>query len=201
MSEVKIIEKPQDMSYAVIKDIMYRAHESNREKGIFMHSVELSPGELEAKVGENGKTYIAEIDGRIAGTASFEVVRRKAWYTKGQGDIADEIFVGVLPESKGHGVYSKLYTAIENEARTRGYGMVVFNTAAKNTMKQDISRRKGFLPVGWFAAEDNDHYSVIMAKWLGKCPFSKLYIRLKFLYIKCRVTLKYKPGKVKRFGK
>jgi len=200
MSEVRIIEKPQDISYAVIKDIMYRAHESNRQKGIFMHSVELSPEQLEAKVGENGKTFIAEIDGKIVGTASLEVVRRNAWYAKGQGDIADEIFVGVLPESKGHGIYSKLYAAIEDEARARGYGMVVFNTAAKNKTKQDISRKKGFVPVGWFVSKDNDHYSVIMAKWLGKCPFSKIYIKLRFLYSKWLVTIRYKPGKVKRFG-
>ncbi len=198
MSDITVIEKPENVSYQKIKEILIAAHQQNFEKGIVLHTTELSPEELEKRVGKNGKTFIALDNGKIVGTASYRIREQHKWYVN--GNVVDEILVGVIPESKGKHVYSHLYDCIEKEAIEGGYDQIIFSTAEKNINKQQIGLKKGFYYVNYFVAEDNDHYSVIMSKWLNGCPFSKQKLRRKYLLKKGYIKLRYKPRKIKRFG-
>lgn len=48
----------------------------------------------------------------------------------------------------------------------------------------------------WFSTYvDNNFYSVTYAKWLQKCPFSKLYISIRYMIAKMLIKMAYKPGR------
>ena len=196
MNEVKIIEKPDTISFEAIWDILHRAHSTNLEKGIIMHTTELSADELERYIQPEGKCFIAIKDDEIIGTASYRIRKRIDWYV--QGKFLDEVLVGVVPEHTGEHIYSLLYNAIETSARELEIPLIVFNTAENNKRKQIICKKKGFQYVGFFVAEDNDHYSVIMAKWLDGCPFSKTKIWFRYHKRKNYIRFRYKPGKIER---
>lgn len=199
MSDICIIEKPNDISFEVIRNILHRAHSVNIEKGIIMHTTELSANELERYIQPDGKCFVAIKDNEIIGTASYRIRERKAWYV--QGRFLDEVLVGVVPEHAGEHIYSMLYTAIEASARELGIPLIVFNTAEANKRKQSVCKKKGFQYVSYFVADDNDHYSVVMAKWLDGCPFSKWEMWFRYNRRKYYIRLRYKPGKIERFSK
>ena len=198
MDAITIIEKPDSVSYEVIRETLQAAHAANFRRGVVLRTTQLSAGELAARVGPRGRCFVAMDGDHVAGTASCRVVERHAWYAK--GEVADEILVGVRPEYKGRGVYSRLLAAVEAAAAEAGYRVVVFNTAEKNIEKQRICLKKGFRYVNCFVAPDNDHYSVVMAKWLNGCPFSGARLWIEYHLRRLLVKLRYKPGKIKRFG-
>ena len=198
MEGIRVIEKPERISYQEIRDILVAAHKKNFEQGIVMHTTELSPQELQERVGSKGKTFIAVKDGKIVGTASYRIREQHKWYVDGL--VVDEILVGVLPEYSGMHIYSRLYDSIENAARKENYNLIIFSTAEKNINKQQIGIKKGFHYVNFFVAEDNDHYSVIMAKWLNNCSFSRFKLRCKYCLKKMYVKFRFKPRRIKRFG-
>ena len=198
MSEIKIIEKPQEISFQTIKDVLHRAHSVNFAKGLVMHTTELSAEELEAYLGDEGKCFVAMDGDQVVGTISLRVREKNTWYAHGK--VVDEVLGGVLPEYGGKHVFSSLSQKAEEYIRENGYSIIVFNTATENKRVQEIHKKNGFHYVSFFAAEDNDHYSVIMAKWLNKCPFSKTEIWLRYNKKKLAVIMRYKPGKIKRFS-
>lgn len=198
MSDIIITEKPDSLSFEVIREVLQQAHAANKEKGINLHTTEFSADELEKHIGNSGKCFIALDGDKVVGTASYRIIHRKSWYV--DGIVADEVLIGILPAYKGKHIFSRLHTKIENEVKSKDYSMLVYNTAEANLPIQKFGLSRGFRYVGYFVAEDNDHYSVVLAKWLKECPFSAFRIWLGYHNMKLRTRVMYKPGKVKRFG-
>lgn len=198
MQNIEIKEKPEYISYETIREVLHDAHKLNFENGIVLHTTTFTAQEIEEYIGEEGKCFVAISENKVLGTASYRIIERSSWYV--QGKVVDEVLVGIRPEFKGMHLYSRLYEAIERDAIKNGYKLIVFNTAEKNVRKQKISSSHGFDNLSFFAAEDNDHYSVVMGKWLQQCPYSSSEIRFKYLLKKIFVKIRYKPGKIKRFG-
>ena len=197
MGNIIIIEKPDYISFETIKDILHEAHSVNFQRGIVMHTTELNAEELQAYLGDEGKCFVALDGNKVVGTASLRIRERNTWYIHGR--FVDEVLVGVLPEYSGKHIYSMLYHEIESFAKSNGFSMIIFNTASGNKRKQKASIKNGFQYVSYFVAADNDHYSVVMAKWLESCPYSKLSIWCRYQRKKFQVILRYKPGKINRF--
>ena len=79
-----------------------------------------------------------------------------------------------------------------------GLNRILFDTHEHNQRMIDINSQHGFVPVDisvW-----KDHYNIVMVKWLNGCPYSDWFCKLQFLAHKCYRKLRFKPGKVKRFG-
>lgn len=198
MNGIKIIERPDDISFESIREVLQQAHASNKEKGINLHTTEFSAEEIEKHIGDKGKCFVALDGEKVVGTASYRIISRKSWYV--DGVVADEVLIGILPEYKGKHIFSALHETIENEIKQLGYDIIVYNTAKANIPIQRFGLSRGFRFVGFFVAEDNDHYSVVLAKWLKKCPFSALRIWFGYNKMKLKTVIMYKPGKIKRFG-
>lgn len=195
-NKIQIIEKPESISWDSIHDILYKAHESNRQKGVFMRTATLTGEELRQRVGENGKCFVALIDGKLAGTASVKFVPRNTWYHK--GIIADLMLVGILPEYKGYGIYSLLTKEIYIYSERHGIKIVELDTAEGNVKMQSVSLRHGFQYVATMASPYTRHYSVVMVKWLEGSPYSSLYVRFRYLIQTFRFKLKFKRGRINR---
>ena len=57
-SGIQIMEKPDWVSWDEIHEVLWRAHEKNREKGIIMAYPSLSGEEIKNKIGNKGKILI-----------------------------------------------------------------------------------------------------------------------------------------------
>ena len=197
-NSIIITEKPDWISYDDIHELLYRAHESNREKGIFMFTSTLNGKELEERIGDRGKCFVALYGDKLVGTNSYRILTRNRWYRK--GELADSILIGVLPEYKNMGISSRLHEAIVEDVRQNGLSVLELDTAEKNKLMREISLRRGFRYVSSFASPNVKHYSVVMVNWLDGCPFPAWYCTMRYCLQRFKVHLRYKPGHIKRFG-
>ena len=62
----------------------------------------------------------------------------------------------------------------------------------------DIAKKTGYKFVDLKICKD--HYNIVMVKWLNECPYSNFYCNLQFTLRKAYKKLRFKPGRVKRFG-
>ncbi len=196
MEEVEIIEKPDSITWDDIHNVLYKAHEENREKGIFMRTSILTGEELRERLG-HGVCLVALVKGQLAGTASIKFLYRDRWYAHEM--IGDLMLVGILPEYKGLCIYTKLLNKLEDIARMHKLSILELDTNEKNILMQKISLAKGFKKVSMFASPFVKHYSVVMAKWLNQCPYSDLYLKLRFFVFCAKFKLRIKPGNIRRF--
>lgn len=197
MEEIKIMPKPAHISWDTIHDILYKAHESNRQKGVDMKTAYLSGEELKKRVGREGQCFVAILGNKIVGTASVRFYDRNCWYHRGK--IADFMLVGILPEYKGKGIYSMLSRYRDTYIRNLGCNVVELDTAEGNTNMISISKKYGFQIVGIKASPYTEHYSVIMVKWLEKCPYTKCYVKTMSTLQMLKYRLIYKRGHIRRF--
>ncbi|MBO4851512.1 MAG: GNAT family N-acetyltransferase [Prevotella sp.] len=199
MEKIVVKEKPENISWDEIHDLLWTAHAKNREAGMYMKAPAMSSEEMKAHVGENGKCFVAMDGEKLVGTCSFKIVCKNKWYAKGC-KVAYCMLEGVLPEYQGRGVYSQLITFREEHIRQCHADLMEMNTAEHNLPVQKALLRKGWTYVD-FIAYKTTHYSVVMVKWLNDCPFSKWKCWWMFTSNKWKEKIKYKPGRVKRFKK
>lgn len=199
-SSIQIVEKPDWVSWEEIHDVLWEAHRQNREKGIIMRNPSLSGEEIKNIIGSNGMFFLA-IDGKkIVGTLALIAKTGKKWYC--QGDYGYVGFGAVLPEYSGQGVYQNLYQQTESAAKNRGLNVLIIDTNEKNSRILKIMKQDGYVSVGYIALKD--HFNIVIAKWLNKCPYPLWYIKFRFLlskmYKKTRFKMVSGKGRTKRFG-
>ena len=188
MSEKGIIVKSiQEWggSYEEIHEVLYRAHQKNRENGIVYKSSLLDGEGLRNKVGE-GITYVALLGDHLVGTASVSLRKGKYWYDKGRL-VAHYCLAGVLPEYQGKGIMKQIDVTRESFAISNGAKLIRSGTAEKNYLQRNRFLRNGFIPVDFLVTKGNGYYSVMYAKWLDasiaqkpwKCKLHKIKSELK----------------------
>lgn len=181
---IKIIEKPDWVSWDDIKQCLVLAHAENRAKGIVMSSYQGSADNIHESLGVNGKMYVALLGDIVVGVAGLGEKNYKRWY----GDrCAYLCYAGVRPEYRGMGFYQSLTEKREMIAKEMGYEVVVFDTHKDNVLVQEIAQRNGYKKVRFFKAKTGDHYNVVMAKWLNGCRYSELYCKWKYYKSKTQV--------------
>lgn len=198
MSEITIIEKPEQMSFEVIHGILQKAHAVNQKNGFLMTTSQLSGEQIRQRIGADGKCWVALDGDEPVGTLSLRFVKREKWYAKGM--IPDYMLAGVLPSYQGKHINSMLAKEAFSFAKAAGYQVMELDTAENNRHAIEVYQHQGFQLVDYVAKKDVDHYSVIMVKWLEHCPFSAQYCKARFLLRKAAIRLRYKPGKKKRFA-
>lgn len=197
METITIIEKPDSISFDSIHDLLQAAHEVNRDKGFSISSAKLSGEELETKITENGKCFVAMYGDEIAGTCSVRFYDSDKWYSKGK--TAEYMLIGILPTYQGKHISSFMTRAAVNAAETAGCKTVVLRTAEKNAHAIGVYKHSGFY-LADYRVGNTQSYTVIMARpekdsvyFRIKCA---MYYTLKRFYIRIR----FKAGGKKRFG-
>lgn len=199
-SEIQVMEKPDWVSWDEIHDVLWKAHEKNREKGIIMAYPSLSGEEIRNKIGDSGKMFLAIDSKRVVGTLALIKKTGKQWYNTGQYGYL--CFGAVLPECSGKGVYRSLYQLAEATAKQAGLRVLTMDTNENNARMLKITKQEGYHFVECKAYKD--HFNIVRAKWLDKCPYPVWFIELRFVISKIITKTRYKmdpqKGKVKRFG-
>ncbi|MBR3010313.1 MAG: GNAT family N-acetyltransferase [Prevotella sp.] len=197
MSEIRIIPKPESISWDVISDVLHQAHRANAEKGFVQNTAFISGNEIKGKVG-NGLCVVAIDGNKIVGTLSATPKLKNAWFF--HGNALYYMLLAILPEYQGKGIYKRLISVREEYTKKLGVNLTYMYTAEKNIKMQQLAEKEGFIPVGYSVSSQTDYYSVILAKWSDSCPYSNFYCKFRFLLSKYYIKLRYKQGAVKRFG-
>lgn len=199
-ADIQIMEKPDWVSWDEIHDVLWKAHEKNRAKGIIMFYPSLSGKDIKSKIGANGKMFVALDGDKVVGTLALIKKTGKKWYCT--GDYGYLCFGAVLSDYSGKGIYRSLYQIAEPTARKMGLTLLTRDTNEHNERMLKITKQEGYHFVEYKAYKD--HFNIVRAKWLTGCPYSEGYIKLRFLLSKIGKRIRYrmdpKKGKVKRFG-
>ncbi len=183
---IAVMEKPEDISFQAISEVLQKAHEELRNSGIRMRVPHLPPDELKQWVGEDGKCFVAMDGDKLVGTSAVVIRKLNRWYYK--GNVAELTMQGVLPSHQGMHIFSALNKVCEEASAKSGYSAVFFDTAEANIHRIKVGKKDGYVLVDYFWIRD--HYSVGMMKWMTRRPFPKLCCALGFgmkkLYVKIR---------------
>lgn len=189
MEDIQIIKKPDWVSWDEIHEIVYKAHASNRERGIDIRNAHLSGEELRESLGEDGICFVALDGNKVVATSSVAFHTLNTWYARkekvGYGTLS-----AVLPEYKGQHLFSKLERTRIDYAKEKGYHAIYKKIAEGNTKMRSIAKKDGYYEVAIMRSSFNPHNYVVIYKWLGERPFSEFYIKLRFLLCKFKLELK-----------
>lgn len=199
-SSIQIVEKPDWVSWDEIHNVLWKAHEQNRQNGIKMAFPALPGDKIREKIEGHGKMLVAMDGQKVVGTAAIVIKQFNFWC--GKGNYAYCCFASILPEYNGKGIYKALDFKREEFASYIGVTRMIFDTHENNKHRLDIAKKAGYKFVNLKLCKD--HYNVVMVKWLNGCPFSESYIKMRFLlskfYQKARFRMDEEKGRVKRFG-
>ena len=163
-----------------------------------MRTANLTGEELKDRICEDGICFVALDGEKIVGTLSVRFVKRNKWYAK--GIIPDYILAAVLPEYQGKHINSMLAKRAFEYVQKKGYSLIELDTASNNINVIKIYKHQGFEPVDFLAHKGLDHYSIVMAKWLKKCKYPKIYRKMRYISKNLYIRVRYKEGRIKRFG-
>ena len=200
MKHINIAEKPDWVSWDEIHNVLWRAHEENRSKGVVMDNNSLPGDIIREIIGKDGKLFVA-LDGDIVvGTLALIKKNGEKWYCSGYyGHLC---FGAVLSEYSGKGIYRSLYQLAEKTATQMGLTVLTRSTHEHNDRMLKITKQEGYYYVDCKAYKNR--FNIVRAKWLNGCPFSEMYIKMRFLaskiYNRIRYRIDKKKGVVRRFG-
>jgi len=186
MESIRIIEKPEEISWDTIHDVLQKAHQVHFDAGIVMYTATLTAEELEKRVvGSNGKCYVAMDDDTVVGTLSFIHKHFQRWYC--QGESAELTLQGVLPSYQGRHIGTNMIKMCEKEIRKQEINTICFDTAEQNTIRIKMALKDQYRLVDYHY--NNGHFSVELMKWMDQCPFSRIYCMLRYVLKRMKVHL------------
>ena len=196
MEDIKIVQKPDWISWDDIHQLLLEAHKRNIKKGIVLRYAQMSGEEIKQKLGDEGCCWVAMDGDKLVGTTSVTYFQGKSWWNKGK-KVAHGCFTGILKEYQGIGLMEELNAKKYEHIRNMGVDMTEGDTAENNYTVLKVFGKEGYKVVSYFASPSK-HYSVRIVKWLNGCPFSDEYIARRRKWSEKLTKLQYKPGKIER---
>lgn len=199
-ANIQIVEKPEWVSWDEIHEVLVKAHAQNRANGVNMKKPTLPGEKIAEEVGNEGKMFVALDGERVVGTLALIDKSGRRWYNTGKYGYL--CYGAVLPEYGGKGIYRSLYQVAETTAKQLGLIVLTRDTNERNARMLKITKQEGYHYVAYKVC--SDHFNIVRAKWLNKCPYPVWYINTRFLISKVIAKLRYKmdpvKGRTKRFG-
>lgn len=198
MDEIKVMEKPEWVSWDDIHELILAAHKKNIAKGMVMRTAMLPGAELKKIVGEKGKCFVAFSGNQLVGTTSVSVFYGKAWYNKTRL-VAHSMLSAILPKFQGLGIQEDMNILRDEFITDIGAEVLQAETAEHNFTVRQKTKQNGYKEVA-YGASSTDHYYVILVKWLKGKSFSDSYCKFRFHLSELYIKIRFKPGGIKRFG-
>lgn len=168
---IRIMPKPDFISFEDIQKCLSRAHEVNEKKGLIYATQTQTIEKLKEKL-ENAVTYVAiDEENKVVATASMQFRKINHWYHN--GDIGLLKLVGVLPEYSGKKLALFLLLLLRCfEAPKRDIEVIVSDSAEENIAIRNLYLNNGFKIVDCCKYPTNSFLSVVYALWFHGCPYS-----------------------------
>lgn len=154
-------------SLEALTALLHRAYARLAAMGLNYTAADQTP-EVTARRIRGGTCFVAEIDGKIAGTILVQptYVHNKCDYFTRAGVACAHQFA-VDPEQQGRGLGRLLLAHAEDWSRARGYAELAMDTAEPATHLVDFYRRLGYAHVGWVQWPGKVYRSVVLSKPLA----------------------------------
>ena len=197
MDEIRVIPKPDWVSWDDIHAVLEDAHKVNRKHGLEMINSHLNGEQLKKKIG-NGICVVALDGNKVIGTQSVLLKEGDKWYSKGQ-KVAHYCLTGVLRRYQGCGIKEMLDSTCKEYILKELPSIIQGNTAESNVLIRKMVKSSGYIELCYDAFKNTDYYSVFFARWPNGCPYSLWYCRFRCWLSKVYVKTRFKPGKIERF--
>lgn len=192
-----IIPKPDDISWERVTEVLRQAHQSTKDAGMDYAAYSQTPEQIEQRI-RGGMCFICISDDKVVGTATITPELGNKWYCN-EGYALFQM-LGVLPEYKGKKLGRALYSACEEWAESKGFKVIIFNTAKSNIIMRKGFSKYGFRHVDYSSHVRTNYYSVVLAKYLVVCSHLQIYywIRFNLSRIRC-ILVKDSKGKTRKW--
>ena len=197
MEEIRVMEKPDWVSWDDIRDVLSKAHQKNIKKGIVMNTTTMTGEEIRNYLGEDGRCFVAFSGDKLVGTTSVRIAKGSRWYDRGK-IVAKGAMSAILQQYQGMGLLEEMNVLRDKFVAEKKVELLEGDTPEENMLLRKIVSKKGFKEVRFFPAQHQNHFSVYFVKWLGECPFTDRYIRTRFIVSKVLTKMRYKPGRIER---
>lgn len=197
MEDIKVMPKPDWISWDDIRELVVLAHKRNIAKGITMNTTTMTGEDIRKHIGEEGRCFVALSGDKLVGTTSVRIAIGNKWYDKGK-IISKGALSAILPNYQGLGILEEMNELRDAYIAEKKVQVMEGDTPEDNMVVRKFVARNGFKEVRYFPAPYQNHFSVYFVKWLEGCPYSDKYINRRFAISKVITKLQYKPGKVER---
>ena len=197
-NEIIVVEKTDCISWNDIHEVLWAAHETTRQMGIYYPTSEMTGDELEEFIrARNGRCYVAMDGDKVVGTVScyVENVHTRLF----RGKFLSLALSGIIPQYKGKQIFSKLYNVCYNYAKSAGLKGMIYGTAEKNYTMRRIFENKGFVYYRCSYNKKKKRFVVGGIYCFDKLPHGKTYYALIFKLKQMLAHVRYTTNKI-RFG-
>jgi GNAT superfamily N-acetyltransferase len=206
-SEIRVVVPHDGPKPGLVKlttksgDVITTITELNYTEGLNPANITMTasamPGDKIKEILEGrGKMFVAMANDKVVGTGAYLIKQSHMWCLKGK--CAYLCFGAILPEYNGQGIHKRLHVRLEDEALANGIDVLMFDTHERNQRMLEIQQKNDFRAVDVKICKD--HYDIVMMKWRNGCPYSEVNCKYQYLLHKWYKKLRYKPGRIKRFG-
>ncbi len=161
-----------DDSIEELTDLLHRAYKTLADQGWNATGSYQTIETTRYRIAE-GTCYVAELAGRIVGTALLITAMdgtKPPLY--GQPGVAVLGQFAVEPVLRGQGLGSELIDTVSTEALRRGYQSLALDTVETATSLVEYYEKRGFKAVDHFQWRDKTYRSLVMVKGLGQRGFA-----------------------------
>lgn len=205
MEKIRVIEKPDWVSWEHVAECIHVGQATNNKKGFDMEFGHYTAEQLRDNIkGKNGEgyTFVAlNEQNKVVGTVSLRVDTISKWWHKGRCGYHCE--GATLPEYRGTDVYFDLHKLLDEKEDEIGIDVIWGSTSEKNLDVIKIHKK-----LKWKFVEYNikprkrAYFSYVFVKWKKGCPYKDWYINFRFKLSKFIIPIVYKYNgsiKVNRF--
>ena len=198
MDEIKVMFKPDWVSWEDIHKVLVKANEVNVRMGFNMGDLNMPPEQLQHQT-DNGGTYVVAMHGdKLVGVTACKFSVGDFWFNKGKR-IARKGMTGIIKSYQGCGVLIEMDQMLDNYIIESCCDIMEASTAEKNMVVRKNSAMGGYKEVLYNSYRNRNYYSVEFAKWLSPCPYPDWYIRFRCWLSKIYIKARFKEGRVERF--
>ena len=197
MEEIRVMEKPDWISWDEVQECIHNAQQTNKKKGFDMNFGHQTGEELCRNIGDGYCFVVLNENNKVIGTVSLKIMDVGFWWHKGKAGF--HCYEAVDPKYRGTDVYIDMHAALTAKEKKLGIKVLYASTAEKNKVVLKASQRFGWKLVQYTAFEGCDYYSVLFAEWKEGCPYSDRTINFMYKLSKIVVRVLYKPGRINRF--
>lgn len=191
MSEIQFMVKPDWVSWEDVCDCISKANTVNDKKGFHMLFADIKPDTIRKKM-EDGVCFVALYNGKVVGTTSYRVLRKKTWWVRGK--VIYHCYDAVLPEFRGTDVYIGINKLKYDSVKATGLKIQQFYTAEQNRPVIKLNLRYGFKLISFRpTTKGAKYYSVSMVKWDDGCPYPDWFLKIMYNLSKWYSRTFYNP--------
>lgn len=156
---IRILKKPDYITYEQIQECLDKAHEVNTKKGLNYATQGQSVEKLVEKL-KDAVTYVALTpDNKVVATASVQFRKINHWYHN--GDIGLLKLIGVLPEYSGFKLATLLLFLLRLKVQFKKVEVLVSDSAEANLAIRNLYLHNGFEIVDCCKYPNNNFISVV----------------------------------------